>query len=131
MKKTGHGGNKKLREPLRKNRVTPSAEHFAPLPHSISYYIPLLAGRHIVNFSIYGKSKGVFGSTLPVLQKAGARELMAKRLIDSVWKKDAAIDILNIAADDSLYVLLHGGKTEVEDGVTYFDMIELEPVDGK
>ena len=40
------------------------AEHYAPLPKTPSYYVPLSTGKHILEFSIYSKSKTVFGSAL-------------------------------------------------------------------
>ena len=106
-------------------------EWYGPLPKSPSYFVPLSPGKHIVKFSLYGKSKSVAGSAFLILHKGDERKISAQNLItDSSWTRYSTIDTLNINEGDSLFVLLYGGGTEVIDGITYFDLVELELIDG-
>jgi len=105
------------------------AEWYGPLPKSPSYFVPLSPGRHMLEFSVYGKSKTVPGSSLLILKKGDERQVEAQLLIaDSTWTKYSLIDTLNINEGDSLFVLLYGGGTEVVDGITYFDLVELKQI---
>jgi len=104
------------------------AKHYGPLPLSPSYFVPLPPGKYILNFSVYGKSKTITnGGAYLILKKGYQREIVTQHLIaDSVWTEYAAIDTLNIRANDSLFVLLTGGFTEILGGYTYFDRVNLE-----
>jgi len=106
------------------------AEWYGPLPNSPSYFVPLSLGRHILKFSVYAKSKTIHGSAFLILQTGNDREIITQNLItDSIWTKYSTIDTLNINEGDSLFVLLYGGGTELIDGITYFDLVELELID--
>ncbi len=108
------------------------AEWYGPFPNSPSYFVPLSLGRHILKFSVYGKSKSIQGSAYLILQKGGDSSIIAKHLIkDRDWTKYSTIDTLNISEGDSLFVVLYGGGTEMVDGITYFDLVELEIMDGE
>ena len=108
------------------------AEHYAPLPKTPSYYVPLSTGKHILEFSIYSKSKTVFGSALLILKKGEVSEIVAENSItDTMWTKYSVIDTLNITEGDSLFVLLNDGGTEIVDGITYFDLAELRLMNGE
>ena len=105
---------------------------YGPLPTSPSYYLPLEPGKHIFKFSIYGKSTMSRGAAYIILQKDGNREILAKNAITTTsWQQYTTTDTLNIADGDSVFILLYGGGTEAADGLTYFDSIELEPLDGE
>ena len=107
------------------------SEWYGPLPETPSCFIPLSSGTHILKFSIYGKSKTFFGSALLILKKGNVRKIVDQNSItDSIWTKYSIVDTLNISEGDSLFVLLYGGGTEIVDGITYFDLAELEPIDG-
>ena len=108
------------------------AEWYGPLPNSPSYFVPLSLGRHILKFSVYGKSETIHGSAFLILQKGGDSKITAQNLItDRSWTKYSTIDTLNISEGDSVFVLLYGGGTEVVDGITYFDLVEIELIDSE
>ncbi len=103
------------------------AQWAGPLPTSPSYYVPLSPGRHIVKFSFYGKSKTIPGAAYLILKTGKTREEITLNMVtDSIWTEYTSIDTLDIQEGDSLFVLLHGGNTEVADGITYFDLVDLE-----
>lgn len=107
------------------------AEWYGPLPKSPSYFVPLPQGKHILKFSVYGKSKTIHGAAFLILKKDAHQEITAQNLItDSTWTIYSTIDTLNINKGDSLFVLLYGGGTELVDGITYFDLVDLELIDG-
>jgi len=71
------------------------AEWYGPLPKSPSYFVTLSPGRHILEFSVYGKSKTIHGSSLLVLKKGDHRQIVAQnRITDSIWTKYSLIDTL-------------------------------------
>jgi len=108
------------------------AEWYGPLPKAPAYFVPISTGKHILKFSIYGKSKTVTGSAFLLLKRDNDLEIVDQNLItDRVWTKYSTTDTLNITEGDSLYILLYGGGTEVADGITYFDSVKLEFIDGE
>ena len=108
------------------------AEWWGPWPESPSYFVHLSPGKHILKFSLWGKSKTIPGSAFLILKKGDWQKIKARhRIIDTTWTKYSLIDTLNINEGDSLFVLLYGGGTERIDGITYFDLVELELIDGK
>ena len=108
------------------------AEHYGPPQKTLSYFVPLSSGRHILKFSIYGKSKTIHGSAFLILQKDGNSKITAQNFIaDTSWTKYSTIDTLTISESDSLFVVLSGDGTEIVDGMTYFDLVALEHIDSE
>ncbi|RMG68196.1 MAG: hypothetical protein D6715_02875 [Calditrichaeota bacterium] len=107
------------------------ADQPAPLPKSPAYPVPLPPGKHILAFSIYGKSKGIPGAALLVLKNGNNRQVVAFHSVtDSTWTRYALEDTLDLQPGDSLFVLLFGGGSEILFGETSFDRVELVEQEG-
>ncbi len=106
------------------------ASWYGPLPKSPSYLLPLSSGKHILNLSLWGKYKSVRGSAFLIQKSSGKQNIVGQIVIeDTHWTKYSLIDTVQLAANDSLFILLYGGGSEVVAGRTHFDLIELKLID--
>jgi hypothetical protein len=108
------------------------AAWFAPWP-SNSIFATVLphAGSHQYTLSVFAKDTGVGGSVILYLNRPGSPNASTAAFLranDSSWTYYAQTDTMTTSPNDTLFVVIHGGGTELLTGTTYFNTCRLVEV---
>jgi len=110
------------------------AEWYAPWP-SNSIYTTILPpeGKHRYKLSVFGKKTGVGGSVSVYLHRPStSRSSIVSTLQigpDSTWTSYSQEDTISATLSDTLFLIIHGGGTELLTGTTYFNTCTFELVE--
>ena len=97
-----------------------------PSVYTLSYFLPLTSGEYILNLSLWARYKSIRGSAFLMLKRDNIEKIIESiEIKDTEWTKYSVLDTLRINSGDSLFILLSAGGTEVADGETHFDLVEV------
>jgi hypothetical protein len=114
--------------------IAVTAHWFAVFPAGMVYQsvLPSLEGTHQYRLSVYGKRWGIPGSLWLTINRPSDINSVLRMSIpisDTVWTFYVRTDTITTHSNDSLFVVIDGGNTEIAAGITYFNTCKLEKLD--
>ncbi len=102
--------------------------HWGP-PVILKTAVPSIAGLHNYRLTLMGKKDKLNGTAWFGINKDSAFKSSSLQITSASWKKYSLEKTFDSKENDSIYIYLRGGFSELLKGGVYFDMVKLEETD--